>query len=325
MEEMTVDALKVKNHTLKGRIVMPPMATEKSDHGMVTPAMGEYYAERAKNPEVGIIITEHSYIAKQGQASPGQVSIASDDTISGLKNMTDAVHAASEQVMIFAQINHAGGNTNAAITGIEGPSVSASAETFRRGESRPLTVEEIHAIEDQFADAARRAKEAGFDGVQIHSAHGYLLNQFYSPLVNHRTDEYGAQSMENRLRFHLETIEKVRKAVGEDYPVSVRLGGCDYMDGGSTIEDSVEAAKIFEKAGIDLLDISGGMCSYTRKDMTAPGWFQDMTSEIVKNVTIPVILTGGITTRAEADALLKKGAADLIGIGRALLKDAVLK
>lgn len=322
---MVVDTLKVKNQVLKGRIVMPPMATEKSDHGMVTPAMGEYYADRAKNPEVGIIITEHSYVAKQGQASPGQVSIASDDTVSGLKNMTAAIHAASDKVMIFAQINHAGGNTNSEITGIEGPSVSASAEEFRRGSSRPLTIEEIHRIEDQFADAARRAKEAGFDGVQIHSAHGYLLNQFYSPLVNHRTDEYGSQNMENRLRFHLETIEKVRKAVGEDYPISVRLGGCDYMDGGSTIEDSVEAAKIFEKAGVDLLDISGGMCSYTRKDVTESGWFKDMTTEIVKNITIPVILTGGITTRAEAEALIEEGAADLIGIGRALLKDAELK
>ena len=124
---------------------------------------------------------------------------------------------------------------------------------------RELTREEIAQIVRDFAAAARRAKEAGYDGVEIHSAHGYLLNQFYSPLANRRSDEYGPAAMEGRLRIHREIIQAVRAQVGEDYPVALRLGGCDYAEGGSTVEDSVEAAVLLESWGIDLLDISGGI------------------------------------------------------------------
>ena len=180
-------------------------------------------------------------------------------------------------------------------------------------------------IEELFAQAARRAQLAGYDGVEIHSAHSYLLNQFYSPLTNHRTDEYGSQTMENRLRMHLETIQKVREKVGENFPIAVRLGGCDYTPGGSTIEDSVEASLMLQKAGVDLLDLSGGMCRYILEGVSEPGWFGQMTHQIKQQVSVPVLLTGGIKTRAEAETLLEQGAADLIGIGRALLKEPLLK
>ncbi|MBR7148720.1 MAG: tRNA-dihydrouridine synthase, partial [Firmicutes bacterium] len=153
------------------------------------------------------------------------------------------------------------------------------------------------------------------------SAHGYLLCQFYSPITNQRTDEYGTQSMENRLRFHKLVLEKVRAAVGEDFPVFVRLGGCDYMEGGSTEEDAAEAAKLLESYGADLIDVSGGMCSYRRPDHMEPGYFGSMSKKIKEVVSIPVLVTGGIETVEQAEHLIEDGAADLVGVGRALLKD----
>lgn len=320
---MIEQTIQVGNLQLRGRIVMPPMATEQADGGLVTPGMGAYYAARAKNPEIGLIITEHSYIEMRGKASRGQVSIAEDEAIEGLSTITKAIHAAAEGIKVFAQINHAGGYTSRDITGTE--PVSASAGILKQEPARALTKDEILQIEELFAQAARRAQLAGYDGVEIHSAHSYLLNQFYSPLTNHRTDEYGSQTMENRLRMHLETIQKVREKVGENFPIAVRLGGCDYTPGGSTIEDSVEASLLLQKAGVDLLDLSGGMCRYILEGVSEPGWFGQMTRQIKQQVSVPVLLTGGIKTRAEAETLLEQGAADLIGIGRALLKEPLLK
>lgn len=166
-----------------------------------------------------------------------------------------------------------------------------------------------------------KAKQAGFDGVEIHSAHAYLLNQFYSPLTNHRQDGYGG-SFENRIRLHMEVIESVRETVGEDFLVSLRLGGCDYMDGGSSIEDSVRAAQAFERAGIDMISITGGMCRYTRPEHGEPGYFRDVAEAVKKEVTIPVLLTGGVKTAADAEQLLEENAADLIGVGREILKNS---
>ena len=185
-----------------------------------------------------------------------------------------------------------------------------------------MTHEDMQKVVRDFAAAARRAKEAGFDGVEIHSAHGYLLNQFYSPLANHRTDKYGPGSIESRVKLHLEVIQAVRAAVGADYLVALRLGAGDYMDGGSTAADGAAAARLFEQAGIDLLDISGGICGYIRPGVTGQGYFSDLTEAVKSAVSLPVILTGGITEIDAAETLLEQGKADLIGVGRAMLKDS---
>jgi 2,4-dienoyl-CoA reductase-like NADH-dependent reductase (Old Yellow Enzyme family) len=301
---------------------MPPMATAKTDaNDGVTDEACDYYRERAKYGKIGLIITEHSYINRQGKAHPGQVSIASDDMIPGFRKLTDCIH--QEGVKVIAQISHAGSAARSAVTGQAPVGPSAIYHPKQKDElPEKMTTWQIHEITEWFAKAALRAKESGFDGVEIHSAHGYLLNQFFSPLANRRTDEYGFQSVQNRTRFHREVIQAVRAAVGDEFPIVIRLGGCDYEAEGSTIDDCVEACRIFEECGVDLLHLTGGMNGFMRPGHTEPGYFQDMTVPVKQAVSIPVLLTGGVTTIAQADALLADGCADMIGVGRAMFKNA---
>ena len=318
---MLNDPILIHNLQLKNRLVMPPMQSNQSLRGHVTDDLVAYYRARALGSEPGLIIAEHCCISEAGRADSSQLSIAEDSCIAEHRQLTDAVHEAGSR--IFIQMNHAG---NAAEPFDGGELVSASdvpalRKTLQK-KPRPLTAEEIRELEQSFARAARRAVEAGYDGVEIHSAHGYLLDQFYSPLTNKREDEYGPQNMENRTRFLTETIQKVRKAIGANNPIAVRLGGADYLPGGATEEDAVEASRLIETAGADLLDISGGMCFYSRPGHSEAGYFGSMTEKIKKAVRIPVLLTGGVSTVLEAEGLLKAEKADLIGIGRAVFKNA---
>ncbi len=313
------------NVQLSGRVIMPPLGTYKcTDDGKVTDELVEYYAARAKNPHVSMIITEHSYISFQGKAKARQLSVSEDGDIEGLQRLTEAIHAGGAKAM--CQLNHAGSSVmpGAGPEKMVAPSPVILPVKPEAGLGFPpeeLTAEEIKEIVRQFAEAAVRAKKAGYDAVEIHSAHAYLLNQFYSPLTNMRTDAYGG-SLDKRLRIHREAIAAVREAVGADYPVAIRLGGCDYREGGSTIDDCVYASQLFEELGIDLIDLSGGMCRYTIPGHTEPGYFREM-SEAVKNaVKVPVLLTGGVKTLADAEKLLDEGAADLIGVGRELFRNA---
>lgn len=314
------DKLESGRINLVHRIVFPPMATESSADGLPTAKTIEHYRRIAENPYVGLIITEHSYISLQGKASPHQTSFASDEVIDRQKILTERVHQTNRDVKIFAQINHAGMNTNSTITGQElvAPYILM---TGRGDETHMLSEDEIHAIENQFADAALRVRRSGYDGVEIHAAHGYLLNEFYSPITNLRNDGYGFNSIENRMRIITETIRYVRSAVGDDFPIAVRFGGCDYSRFGSTVDDAVNGARLIEKAGADLIDLSGGMCGPQRRDNRHPGYFSDMSEAVKKNVSVPVVLTGGITDIGQAETFLNEGKADLIGVGRALYRN----
>jgi NADPH2 dehydrogenase len=219
------------------------------------------------------------------------------------------------------QINHVGSAAKEEIIGTTPVGPSAVANPRQGGIPHELTSKEIADLVIAFADAARRVKAAGFDGVEIHSAHGYLLNQFFSPLTNRRTDEYGG-IVYNRIRIHLQVIAAVRAEVGKDFLVLLRLGASDFTPGGTTVEDSQIAAREFEKAGIDILDISGGFSGYTVAGLSGQGYFAPLTEAVKKVVSIPVILTGGITQVQAGEALLAEGKADLIGVGRAILNDS---
>ncbi len=322
--ELAMKPMTIGNLTLKNRIVMPPIATYQStEDGKVTSKMLEYYGMRATGSNLAMIITEHSYIDIRGKARKNQLSISSDEDIEGLKRLVDTIHQGGAKAI--AQLNHAGSAAPSDVTGeraVAPSSVILPVSPMIGDGTAPeeLTVSQIAEIVEQFACATKRAMAAGYDGVEIHSAHAYLLNQFYSPLTNHREDDYGGD-IERRLRIHREIIQSVRSAVGKEFMLSLRLGGCDYAEGGNTIEDSVYASKALADAGVDMLNITGGMCRYTRQGHNEPGYFQDMSSAIKKAVSIPVMLTGGVKTLEDAETLLKNNAADLIGVGREILKN----
>ena len=315
------ESLKIKNLHIHNRIVMPPMASEKTEDGRITPAHLRYYTKRCGSGGIGLVITEHMYIMPEGRASVGQINISDDESIEGLKSLTAAIHEGGSKV--FAQINHAGFKAPEGIIGRKPVGPSAEAFTLRSGEvvvPEELGPMQIKAICAAFAGAALRAKKAGYDGVEIHAAHGYLLCQFYSPLSNKRQDKFSGSGLETRVRMHLEVIKAVRQAVGEDYPVAIRMGGCDYMEGGSTIEDCVEACKLFEQAGIDIIDLSGGHCGFQPAGREGV-LFENMAKAVKAAVSVPIILTGGIVDGKEAQRLLNENVCDMVGIGRALLKD----
>ncbi|GBG57575.1 2,4-dienoyl-CoA reductase [Sporomusaceae bacterium FL31] len=306
--------------SLHNRLVMPPMATAKSDSdGKVSSAILDFYQEKSAGGQLALVIVEHSFVQQSGKASANQLSVADDSVIAGLEQLANVLHR--NGVKAVMQINHAGSATSAEITGTNPVGPSAIANPRKGGVPHELTQQEIYDLVTAFRNAASRVKAAGFDGVEIHSAHGYLLNQFFSPLTNQRTDDYGG-SVEARIRIHLQVIEAVRQAVGPDYPILLRLGAADFVEGGSTIQDSQIAAREFEKAGINMLDISGGFSGYINPDNNQPGYFSSLSAAIKEVVSIPVILTGGITTAQAAEELLAAGKADLIGVGRAILQDS---
>ncbi len=314
-------SFEIKNIKLNNRLVMPPMATSKSStDGKATQELFDYYDEKSKGGYIGLIITEHAYVTLEGKASTGQLSISDDSDIELLKKLVSVIHQNGSKVI--AQINHAGAKTKKEITGSvpKGPSINKVIGTDYY--SKEMTIEDIKNVIEYFKKAALRVKEAGFDGVEIHSAHGYLLNQFFSPLTNKRKDEYNGNSINGRIKLHLEIIKAVREAVGNDFIVALRLGACDYIQGGTTIEDSITAVKEFQKAGIDFVDISGGICGYINPYNDEQGYFREITKAIKENINIPVILTGGITDAFAAEEILKNKEADLIGVGRAILKDS---
>lgn len=312
--------LKEGTLTLPNRLVMPPMGTEKAESsGRVSRELLHYYDQKSQGGYIGLVIVEHSYISSEGKASPRQLSAAEDSSIEGLKQLARLIKDNGSRAVV--QINHAGSNTTEEVAGFTPAAPSAISHPRKKTRPRELTAVEIEDISEAFGRAARRVKEAGFDGVEIHAAHGFLLSQFYSPLTNRRPDQYGG-SLENRIRFHLQVIEAVRKAVGKDYPLLLRLGASDYMEGGVTIEESQYSAPVFAKAGVDILDISGGLSGYSIPGLSGQGFFAPLTEAIKKTVSIPVILTGGITEARAAEKILAAGQADLIGVGRAILKDS---
>jgi 2,4-dienoyl-CoA reductase-like NADH-dependent reductase (Old Yellow Enzyme family)/thioredoxin reductase len=310
---------------LKNRIVMPPMATNfAGTDGKVNERHIAYYVRRVQGG-VGYITFEHTGIVKEGKASPGMALIDGGDKIPLFKRLVDAVHR--EGGKIFIQINHAGRQTSASITGapIVGP--SAIPCPVRKEMPHPLSVGEIQGLVEAFRQAARRVKEAGADGVEVHMAHGYLLCQFLSPFSNQRDDEYGG-SPEKRLKMPLEVLNAVRNTVGPDFPIICRLSADEYVDGGLKLEDSIPIAKALEKNGADALHISA--CIAPSGYLNHPpyyvgeGVFIYLAQGIKTAVKIPVITVGRIRTPELADQVIEEGKADLVSMGRALIADPLL-
>jgi 2,4-dienoyl-CoA reductase-like NADH-dependent reductase (Old Yellow Enzyme family) len=315
--------LEIKGLTLKNRLVLPPMATEKSaPEGLVTPDSITYYGTMAERG-MALLIVEHNFVSPEGKASPGQMSIARDADLAGHSRICRAIHDADTPTAL--QISHAGSNHQESL----GPDCQGASPVAHPGSGlvpRELGIKDIADLVSTFGRAAARGKSAGYDLVEIHAAHGYLLSQFLSPLTNQRGDRYGG-SAANRRRLLLEIIEETRCRVGEDYPLMLRLGisdippGLALHRGGLSLEEGIQAARCATEAGIDLLDISGGLGGSRPAGISGEGYFLPWMEALRPAVKVPLLLTGGITSPAGAGRVLQSGWVDLVGVGRALAAD----
>ena len=306
--------LQLKHHTLRNRVIMGSMHTGFEEHPDGAKPLAALYAERAKGG-VALIITGGIAPNADGVVAEGGAKLSDAGEVAWHRVLADAVHRHGAKICM--QILHTG---RYAMTR-RPVSPSPLASPINPVTPHALSTEEVRQTVADYIRCAQLAQQAGYDGVEIHSAHGYLLDQFYSPVTNKRTDDYTGQTLAGRTRLHVEIIQAIRRQVGSDFVLSLRLGGSDYMDGGAVVGDVSEAAKIFETAGIDMLSLSGGMSVFFRPGHTEAGYFAELSAAAKKGTTLPVLLTGGIADGAEAEAFLEKGQADLIGIGRAALRD----
>jgi len=312
----------IGNLELKNRIVMPPMATNfAGEDGTVNDRHISYYVRRAQGG-VGYITFEHTGVLRQGRAFPNMALIDSDEKVPSFRKLVEAIHKEGGRIVI--QINHAGRNTSPLITGFPIVAPSPIPCPVRKEMPQELSYEEIRGIIEAFGAAALRVKEAGADGVEIHMAHGYLIDQFLSPFSNKREDEYGGDA-DRRMRMALEVLRAVRNKVGADFTVLCRLSADEYVEGGLRIGDSKEIAKALERNGADALHISA--CVPASGYLNHPpyyaeeGVFVHLAQEIKSVVAIPVITVGRIRTPELANRVLEENKADLISMGRALIAD----
>ncbi len=294
--------------TLRNRVVMPPMLTFlANENGAVTQRLIDYYTERAKGG-VGLIIVESTYVREEDRDF-GRLGIENPQLQVGLSELAEAIQ--EQGAKVFLQLNHRG-----------------SVLSIKKGKGPDeLSLEEIEQITEAFAIAALRAFKAGFDGVEIHGANVYLITQFLSPLTNHRQDPYG-QTLEGRMKLLLDILSRVREKVGKEYPVSLRMVGHQYAEGGLTLEDTRIIARRAEEAGASVLHVIAGSPAspyWHTPPMAIPrGCHAALAGEIKKVVTIPVIAVGRIHDPILANQILKEGKADLVAMGRALIADPYL-
>lgn len=317
--------------SLPSRIVMAPMATKLADgDGAVSDALVDYYRKRALAGGVGAIVVEHAYVHPQGRLAPRQLDVSDDRRVGQLARLADAIHEPAQgtgtRALAILQVSHAGG---AALpedldAGLVGPSAIVHPGRKRSGNTgivpHALSKDEVAETVGAFAAAARRAAEAGFDGVEVHAAHGYLLDQFYSPIANRRDDGYGPQCVASRARIVCEAVAAARNAVGPGRLVFVRIGPCDYAPGGALVSEGPEYARLLAQAGADVLDVSGGIYNFSTHEMRPPGFFRESSAAIRAAVDVPVLTAGGVHSAADAEWLLASGACDLVGVGRALMR-----
>lgn len=269
---------------------------------------------------VGLIVTGYAYVSPLGQAAPGQYGIHADEMIPGLRRMVEAAHEGGAKIAV--QIVHAGISSHyLPANGIEMLAVSGRADVM--ASHHEMTDEEIEGIIADFAAAALRGREAGFDAVQLHGAHGYLMSQFLSPLYNRRTDRWGGTA-ENRRRFHLEVARRVRQATGSDFPLLIKLGMQDADAAGLSLAEGVETAKQLVEQGIDAVEVSGGFggsIRAAREEEPERPYFREQSAALKKEVSVPVIEVGGIRSLEMAQSIVASGDADLISMSRPFIRE----
>ncbi len=321
-EKSTINSLSLANRF----IYSATWDGRADDNGYCTPGNIEMLVKRAHGG-VGLIITGMAYVKADGRAAPWQLAVHSDEFVPGLAEMTRAIHNAQGKVIL--QLAHGGCYAPSALTGHETVGPSAN-DTDKFPQCREMSLQEIDQVVEAFAKAAGRAQKAGFDGVQLHAAHGYLLSEFLSPFFNKRTDNYGG-SVENRARILLEVFQAVRNEVGEKYPVLVKLNSEDFVEGGLTVAEMLQVCAMLEKFGVDAIEMSGGTiyasgayssCRVGALDSPEKEvYYQDAAVSYKERIGTPLMLVGGIHSFGVAEHLISDGVADYISICRPLIRE----
>jgi len=313
------EPIRIGRLELKNRIAMPAMHHCYTPDGFVNERLIEYYRARARGG-VGLITVGGCTIDQLGQG-PMMIGLHDDMFIEGLKKLTTVIK--DEGAAVAAQLYQAGRYTHSMMIGQQPAAPSALASRLTKETPREMTLEDIEATIENFGEAARRSREAGFDAVEAIASAGYLICQFLSPLTNERSDHYGG-SWENRARFGLEVIERIRQKVGPDYPVIVRLSGHDFMPGSNTNREAAIFASALENAGVDCFNVTGGWHESRVPQITGDlprGGYAYLAHGIKQAVTVPVMASNRINDPFVAEQILQHHLADMINMGRPLLAD----
>jgi 2,4-dienoyl-CoA reductase-like NADH-dependent reductase (Old Yellow Enzyme family) len=324
------DRVIIKNMKVRNRLVLPPLTTNYgTSQGRVTPEILRFYKERSM--DMGLVIVEAAAVSQDGRIVPGSLGLWEDGQIQGMAELANVIKQAGARAVI--QLNHAGAKRCPQGTNARG--LSPSGVACRPGVVPVIMdAKDIDQLVNDFVSAAGRAAEAGFDGVEIHGAHFYLLSQFLSPLTNSREDQYGGDG-EKRAALALEIVTQVRERLGQDFPLFFRLNAIENMDGGQTLDQALALGKMLAQAGIDVLDISlAANCSWNTiedqkilvstsalaKDQ-APGANVEFTSQFKQVCGLPVIAVGKLGSRESAGAAVQNKGVDMVAIGRQMICD----
>lgn len=320
--ERLFSLFRLKQLEIPNRIVMPALASFLIEpYGTITEKTVEHYRRRASGGP-GMIIVEACAVSPEGVVSAHQARIYDDRFVEGLSRIAEAIR--SEGVVPAVQIHHGGRQTSAKVIGRRPLAPSPIPCPSIKGEVEPLTREGIQELVDKFATAALRARRAGFELVEIHGAHGYLVNQFLSPYSNKREDEYGGD-LAGRARFACDIVREIRRRLGEEYPISFKISAEEFVPGGLTVEESIAILELLQEAGIDVVQVSAGndatpewICQpmFMEKACLVP-----LAAKIRSALHIPVMAVGRINDPHLAESVLARGQADLVCVGRGLLAD----
>ncbi len=314
------DPIKIGGLELKNRFMRSATWDGTADEtGQVTDASVALYTALGEGG-IGLIVSGYTYVTPLGQAAGGQYSIHTDEMIPGLRRMVEASRRHGAKVA--TQIVHAGINSfSLPVQGVECPAMSILSHV--KTPHREMPDEEIESIIDDFAAASVRACEAGFDAIQLHGAHGYLMSQIASPLYNQRQDRWGG-SAENRRRFHVEVVRRIRKAIGDDFPLHIKFGPMDDQEGGMPLEEGIETAKQMVAAGMDAIEVSGGVGEVNlarRVDDPEVTPFRERAAVLKREIDAPVMLVGGIRTLETARDIVASGDADMVSLCRPFIRE----
>jgi 2,4-dienoyl-CoA reductase-like NADH-dependent reductase (Old Yellow Enzyme family)/thioredoxin reductase len=325
MFERLLEPITIGSLTLKNRIIMLAIANGLSDFGSVSQRLIDFYVARAEGG-VGMIISQSLFVIDLKSDSKADIPFEIEEvSIDDLRRLSGSIKTAGARAGI--QLVHMGNQGMAGFFGGELVAPSPIPCLIFNEKPKELTIEEIGELVDQHSEAAQKAKDGGFDMVEIHGAHGYLVSEFLSKYSNKRKDQYGGNP-ENMTRFACEIISGIRKRLGPDFTLGIRINGADFIPGGTTIEDTKAMAPYLEEAGVDYISVSGGVYGSERATvspmMEPRGMFMNLAKEIKKVVNVPVITAGRINDPVLAEEILEKGWADIIGMGRPLIADPKL-